>query len=82
MATIDELNERRARTYAYVTTLGMMNSQIDPDARLKQDAQYRLACDAWMAAEQEYIAAIGRLSAPELEALANRPTQQKGGDAS
>jgi hypothetical protein len=75
MATIDELNERRARTYDHLTMLGMMNTSHDRDERIKQVAQYRLAKDAWMAAEREFNGAIGALSAAELEALATRPVK-------
>lgn len=72
MATINELNERRQRTYERLTTLGMMNTLHDPDEKLKQAASYRLAYEAWMAAEKEFNKAIAALSPAELETLANR----------
>lgn len=72
MATIDELNERRARTKAMLDALGMMNTPREADEQLKASAKYRLVYEAWQAAEREFNAAIGALSPADLEALANR----------
>lgn len=70
MATIQELNEKRAATALVVQSLGMMNVSTDYAERLKQDARYRLARDANMLAERDYSDALAAMSSDELIALA------------
>lgn len=67
--TIQELNERRAATATTLRYLGQANVPTDPTERLKQDANFRLACDANRRAEREYQAALASISTEELIAL-------------
>jgi hypothetical protein len=71
MATIHELNERRVQAQLRRNALAMMNTPTDAEEQIKAAARYRLACDAWIAAENEYYAAFSSLSSEELNALAN-----------
>lgn len=70
MATIQELNERRAGAALVVQTLGMVNVPMDYSERLKQDVRYKLALDASHRAEQDYHAAIDAMPSDDLLALA------------
>lgn len=72
MATIDELNERRALAEMRMKALGMQNTPTDAEDQLKAAAQYRLVYDAWFVAQKEYQDAVNALSADELMALASR----------
>ena len=68
--TIHELNEQRAQLSLAVTALRMMNAcGLSSEERLKADAQYRLAHDAWMKAEADYRHAINAMNAREIAAL-------------
>lgn len=68
--TIQELNERRAAAAFRLQCLGMANTPTKTEDRLKSDAAYRLAEDAWHRAEVEYRTALATLSTDELMALA------------
>ena len=69
MFDIYELNRRRAEALVLVQALGLANTPFTLEGRVKADAQYRLAQDAWLAAEREYRRAIDGLSAEELREL-------------
>jgi hypothetical protein len=77
MATIHELNERRVQAQLRRDALAMMNTPTDAEEQLRAAARYRLAYDAWIAAENEYHAAIRSLSAEELSAIAGQAETQK-----
>ena len=70
MTKLEELNISRARAYAMVRGIGMMNTPSDYSERLASDAQYRLAHDAWIRAEREYSAELRDTSTETLRALA------------
>lgn len=67
--TIDQLNERRALAEMRMKALGMQNLPTDAESQLKATAQYRLAYDAWFAAQKEYQDAMNRLSADARPAM-------------
>jgi hypothetical protein len=69
--TIQELNERRASASFRLQCLGMANTPTKIEDRLKADAAYRLAEDAWYRAEVEYRTALAAISTDDLMALAS-----------
>lgn len=48
----------------------MRNAQTDPELALRQHVAYKLAEDAWWAAERAYRAAVSALSVEEMQAIA------------
>lgn len=71
---IRELAERRAAAQLHFNALGMANSPTDVEGQLMASARYRLAWDAYQAAERDYNAAINKLSTDQLIALSNGST--------
>lgn len=67
---IHELNEQRAKASQRVVLLGQMNQPTKPEDRLRADAEYQLAVDAYHRAEAEYRDALSRLSTADLQRLA------------
>ena len=70
MASIKELNERRALAEMRMRALGMLNTPRDAEDQLKAASQYRLAYLAWERAESDFHKAVNVLSTDELMALA------------
>ena len=71
MSDIMELARRRAETRAYYEGLGRMNvAGLTIEEQIASAARYRLASDAYLAADREYRAAIDGLSAEKLAELA------------
>lgn len=74
--TIRQLNEERLKRWGRLMRLGMMNAYgLDAEQRLKQDAAYKLANDAWAKAELAYQNAIRNLTPQELANIAGEQTK-------
>jgi hypothetical protein len=69
---IRKLAEKRAAAEQYAEALGRMNVPSDPERRIAQSAQYRLASDAFSKADDEYRKAMNALSADELNELVGK----------
>jgi hypothetical protein len=52
-----------------IIAMGMMNSVSDPEKRLQQAAEYKIAHSVFSKAQAEYEAAIHNLSGAELEMI-------------
>jgi len=70
MSDINKLNQRRAEALEIYKTLGMANVPTDYSERVKQDARYRLALDAYWRAEGDYQKALDAMTTDELIAIA------------
>lgn len=75
---IRELNERRANSRLLMEALSMMNVPSDPEERLRADARYRLACDAYERTEREFQQAINALSTDDLVRLSGGEPVESG----
>ena len=70
MTDIKDLNQRRAEALEIYNVLGMVNVPNDYSERIKLDAHYRLALDAYHRANDEYQKALDAMTTDELIALA------------
>lgn len=68
--TLQELNQRRCAARLKLNYMGASNAPIDADKRIQSDAQYILAKDFWLRAEEEYNRALAQTSTEQLMALA------------
>lgn len=64
------LAEAAAKARQFYECHQMMNTQTDPELRLRQHVAYKLAEDAYWKAEREYHAAVNALSVEEMQAIA------------
>lgn len=71
MADIMELAKKRAEAQNYLTALGVMNSAVGYEDQVKADAKYRLAFDAFIAADRAYYDAVNGLSSDKLSEIAD-----------
>jgi hypothetical protein len=70
VSNINELNQRRAEALEIYNALGLVNVPTDYAARVKLDARYRLAADAYCRTDDEYRKALNAMTTDELIALA------------
>ena len=70
MSDINKLNQRRAEALEIYNALGWANIPTDYTARVKLDARYRLALDAYRRAESDYQKALDAMTTDELIAIA------------
>ena len=71
---IHALNKRRSECWSVVQALQHVNTPVEYEDRIALDARARLAHDAWMAAERDYIQALSQLSTKELIDLTTTPS--------
>jgi hypothetical protein len=66
MIDIKTLSTRKAEAMMFMQTLGMMNTAIKSEDRLRQAAQYEIAHRAYIAAARDFDKAIAGLTTDEL----------------